>query len=411
MQIKKNTLFICFLWMLLIVTSYAWNHRQIQQEEERIALHTARTIFDQLVNTINWNILHGNVYVPVTQTTLPSPWLDDPLREIKVNDSLTLTKINHACMTRQISELAMQQTGVQFHISSLRPICPENKATPREEALLKEFETGVTDAGFFINNKERKSFFYMAPFKAERPCLPCHNNYGSQEGDMLGGISVTLPAIHLKGPLTPLLLVHIGIAITGLLGIFLSGVRLNRVYSIIARQAMFDSLTGIPNRLNFSEHMVREFNRSNRAKEPLAVIMCDIDHFKAYNDTYGHASGDECLRKVAQTIEQTLERPGDFCARYGGEEFVVILADTSQKGAMHIAEKIRLNILDLQIIHKKAYPLPLISLSLGVATSTDQPLTSYEELIKNADTALYLAKSNGRNRVESYIHIPDKPES
>jgi len=159
---------------------------------------------------------------------------------------------------------------------------------------------------------------------------------------------------------------------------------------------------GIPNRQSFSEHIFKEFHRSNRADEPLSVIMCDIDHFKAYNDTYGHGSGDNCLRQVAQTIKKALVRPGDFCARYGGEEFVIILTDTSHNGAMHVAEKIRLNVIELHIVHEESLPLQLISLSLGVATSTDQPLSSHEELLKNADTALYQAKKNGRNRVESY---------
>ena len=411
MQIKKNTLFICLLWILLITMSGVWNYIQTLKEEQRLARETARTLFNQIVSTCHWNIMHGGVYIPATETTGPSPERDAPLQDIKVDDTLTLTRINHACMIRQIAEITMKQHGVQFHTSSRHPIRPENKATQREEALLKTFETGVSDAGFFINDKEKKSFYYMAPLKAEKPCLSCHDKYGFHEGEVLGGISLTLPITHPKSSLVSLILIHIAIALAGLLGIFISGVRLNRAYSIIARQAMFDSLTGIPNRQNFSEHMVREFSRSNRAKEPLAVIMCDIDHFKAYNDTYGHASGDECLKKVAQTIEQTLERPGDFCARYGGEEFVVILADTSKKGAMHIAEKIRLNILDLHITHKKAIPLPLVSLSLGVATSTDQSLKSHEELLKNADTALYVAKSNGRNRVESYIDIADNPES
>jgi diguanylate cyclase (GGDEF)-like protein len=164
-------------------------------------------------------------------------------------------------------------------------------------------------------------------------------------------------------------------------------------------------LTGIPNRQSFSEHIFKEFHRSNRAHEPLSVIMCDIDNFKTYNDTYGHGSGDNCLRQVAQTIKKALVRPGDFCARYGGEEFVIILTDTSHNGAMHVAEKIRLNVIELHIVHEESLPLQLISLSLGVATSTDQPLSSHEELLKNADTALYLAKKNGRNRVEAYSDI------
>ncbi|MBA3005721.1 MAG: GGDEF domain-containing protein [Proteobacteria bacterium] len=101
-------------------------------------------------------------------------------------------------------------------------------------------------------------------------------------------------------------------------------------------------------------------------------------------------------------IKKTLTRPGDFCARYGGEEFVVILPDTPHMGALHVAEKIRLNIIKLQILHEKSSPLPIISLSLGVATSIDQHLISHEELLRNTDSALYVAKANGRNRVEFY---------
>ena len=404
MEIKKNTIIISILWVLLIAVSFAWNHAQTHKEQERLALHTARSLFNNIIITRRWNAQHSGVYVPVTETTRPNPYLQVPMREIKVNDSLTLTRINPSYMTRQISEIARAQEGVQYHITSLLPLRPENKATEREVALLKEFATGIKDAGFFIGEKEKKSFFYMAPLKVEKPCLSCHNKQGYKVGDVIGGISVTQPFTG-NPPIGILLLAHIGIALTGLLGIFISGGRLNKAYAIIKKQAVYDALTEIPNRLSFSEHIYKEFHRSNRAHEPLSVIMCDIDHFKAYNDTYGHGSGDKCLRQVAQTIKKALVRPGDFCARYGGEEFVVILTDTSHNGAMYVAEKIRLNVIGLHIVHEESPPLRLISLSLGVATSTDQPLSSHEELLKNADTALYLAKKNGRNRVEAYSDI------
>ena len=404
MEIKKNTFLISILWVLLIAASFAWNHTQAHKEQKRLALHTTRTLFSHIIITRRWNAQHGGIYVPVTAKTLPNPYLQVPMREIKVNDSLTLTRINPAYMTRQLSEIAMAQEGMQFHITSLQPLRPENKATEREEILLKMFTTGTTEAGFFIEEAKKTFFFYMAPLKTEKACLACHTEQGYKEGDVIGGISVTLPFTE-HPPYAILLLAHIGIALTGLLGIFVSGSRLSKAYAIIKRQAIFDALTGIPNRLSFSEHIFKEFHRSNRAHEPLSIIMCDIDYFKAYNDTYGHGSGDKCLRQVAQTIKKSLVRPGDFCARYGGEEVVIILTDTSHKGAMYVAEKIRLNVINLQIVHKKSPPLQLVSLSLGVATSTDQPLSSHEELLKNADTALYLAKKNGRNRVESYTDI------
>lgn len=178
--------------------------------------------------------------------------------------------------------------------------------------------------------------------------------------------------------------------------------RLDRAYSVIQRQALFDALTGIPNRRSFSERIMQEFNRSRRDRRPLSIIMGDIDHFKQFNDLYGHSSGDDCLRSVAQAIERTLKRPGDFCARYGGEEFIIILPDTAIQGAVVIAEEIRRNIIALDIPHEKSVPQKKVSISLGVAGDENNQFISHEDLLKMADEALYLAKENGRNRFEVY---------
>ena len=132
--------------------------------------------------------------------------------------------------------------------------------------------------------------------------------------------------------------------------------------------------------------------------------MCDLDNFKEYNDNYGHVAGDLCLQKIAQKMEATLKRPGDFCARYGGEEFVILLPETSLEGAVDIAEKIRKNIEEMEIEHISSLPSGTVTISLGVAvTDENNPVSSWEELIKDADTALYEAKNNGRNQVKSFI--------
>ncbi|MBU1642604.1 GGDEF domain-containing protein, partial [bacterium] len=119
-------------------------------------------------------------------------------------------------------------------------------------------------------------------------------------------------------------------------------------------------------------------------------------------DTYGHINGDLCLIKVAQTVQDSLHRPSDFVARYGGEEFVVLLPTTTLEGAMHIAETIRSNIEKMGLPHKNSSPLPVVTVSLGVATTEGTSEMTYEELIKCADTALYKAKELGRNRVTSF---------
>jgi diguanylate cyclase (GGDEF)-like protein len=241
----------------------------------------------------------------------------------------------------------------------------------------------------------------MAPLITEKSCLKCHAKHGYKEGDIRGGISVTLPFIK-NIPAKVLMTGHIGIGLVGFLGILIAGMKLDNAYATIKKQAAFDALTGIPNRRSFSERLLGEFQRSKREKYQLSLIMCDIDNFKSYNDTYGHKKGDECLKTVAQVIDNTITRPGDFCARYGGEEFVVILPNTPQKGAFNIAEEIRTNIRNMGIEHLKSLPLKVVSMSLGIATSEVKAPISHDELVSRADKALYHAKGEGRNCVKAF---------
>ena len=379
--------------------SFLWNYSSAKKGQETIVFQTARSFFDQIVITRRWNAGHGGVYVLIDDDTHPNPYLEDPLRDIEVNRNLKLTKVNPAFMTRQIAEIAAQQKGIYFHITSLKPIRPENKPTAREEKALKSFEAGRKEIGEIITGESRKSFFYMAPLITEKGCLKCHAKQGYKEGDIRGGISVTLPFLPIL-PLMALIIGHFTIGLSGICGIVFFGVKLDKAYKKIKQQAVIDALTDIPNRRSFSEQILREFRDSRRNKLPLSVIMCDIDNFKSYNDTYGHNKGDECLKQVAQIIRSTLQRPRDFCARYGGEEFVIILPDTSIEGAVSVAEEIRGNIQNTKIPHPKSLPLGIVSLSLGVSTMSSNEFASPEELVKQADKALYMAKLKGRNRIE-----------
>ncbi len=387
------------IWILLVGTSFVWNDLNANKEQTALAFQTARSFFNQVLVSRSWNAMHGGVYVPVTKDTQPNPYLNDPLRDIEVNKNLKLTKVNPSFMTRQIAEVAAKRGGIQFHLTSLRPIRPENRPTPREENALKAFEKGTQEIGQIVDDASNKTFFYMAPLKTEKECLPCHAQHGYKEGDIRGGLSVTLPFVP-QTPLLVLIIGHVVIGLAGLLGIALFGTKLNEAYELIRTQAVTDDLTGIPNRRSFLERIRTEFNRSRRNKYSLSVIMIDIDHFKSYNDTYGHEPGDECLKKVALAIQKTLKRPSDFCARYGGEEFIIVLPDTTQEGAMFIAEAIRAAVKDLEIHHEKSSPAGIITISLGVATADNNSLISYEDLIRHSDKALYLAKEKGRNRVE-----------
>lgn len=401
MKIKENILIISMIWIGLIALSFAWNYVKAVDSLEKTALQGARGFFDQILITRQWNARHGGLYARITPSTQPNPYLSEAQRDLRADGGLQLTKINPAFMTRQISEIAMERRGIQFHITSLNPLRPENAATPREAMALRQFAQGTKEVGSFISDNGASAFFYMAPLVTQQACLPCHAPQGYREGDIRGGISVTLP-FSKAIPFAALIVGHVVIALFGLVGIVFAGRRLHQAYEIIRIQAVLDALTGIANRRSFTERILRECRRSIRAREPLSLILCDIDHFKAYNDTYGHTSGDLCLIKIAKTIKLSLHRPSDFCARYGGEEFVVILPDTPEHGARHVAERIRQNIVDLAITHRQSSPLEVVSLSLGVATSTDTALVSHEDLIRYADKALYQAKDRGRNRVVAY---------
>ena len=137
-----------------------------------------------------------------------------------------------------------------------------------------------------------------------------------------------------------------------------------------------------------------------RSGAELSLILLDIDHFKAYNDTYGHVGGDDCLRQVARTIDNIIVRATDLAARYGGEEFVCVLPETDQAGAFAIAEKIRQCIMSLGIPHSASSAADCVTASLGVVTARCAPGKSALNIVAQADEQLYAAKSGGRNRVE-----------
>jgi len=167
----------------------------------------------------------------------------------------------------------------------------------------------------------------------------------------------------------------------------------------LAALSATDGLTGIANRRRFDEVAAVEWARSARSGNPLALLLLDVDHFKAYNDNYGHQCGDETLKQVARVLRENTRRPGDFAARYGGEEFVVIAADTGADAALTMAENIRAAVEALGLVHQHS-SFGAVTVSIGVVVTTSGTAPHLESLIRMADTALYSAKSLGRNRVE-----------
>jgi len=161
-----------------------------------------------------------------------------------------------------------------------------------------------------------------------------------------------------------------------------------------------DGLTNIFNRRKFNETIDSEWNRAIREENPLSLILIDVDHFKKFNDHYGHATGDDCLRRVANALKTGIKRASDFLARYGGEEFAILLPNTDLAGAGSVAEDMRRAISALRIPHGYSETADHVTVSLGAATmKPHQDLPSPVVLINEADSALYRAKEEGRNRM------------
>lgn len=166
----------------------------------------------------------------------------------------------------------------------------------------------------------------------------------------------------------------------------------------LQRLASRDSLTGLANRRAFDEHIGQEWTRGRQGKHQVSVLMLDVDHFKQFNDTYGHPQGDACLKSVASVLAGAAARSGDLVSRYGGEEFVLVLPGATEEGAMVVAERIRVAVAGLRIPNAASAHDGMLTVSIGVATG-DPSHVAQEELIQRADEALYVAKHGGRNRV------------
>lgn len=168
----------------------------------------------------------------------------------------------------------------------------------------------------------------------------------------------------------------------------------------LEKMASLDGLTGLANRRLFDDLLEKEWKRARREGHQLGLIMVDIDHFKYYNDAYGHQAGDECLKKVAGKMSELLYRPGDTAARYGGEEFAAILPEADREGVGEVAERIRQGIKDLELEHKDSPVSSYVTVSIGAAYTESCQEAAAENLVEAADQALYSAKEDGRDNVK-----------
>ncbi|MBF0379090.1 MAG: diguanylate cyclase [Desulfamplus sp.] len=319
--------------------------------------------------------------------------------------------------TIEISEYAKTNNLFSYHMTSLNPVNPSNNPDEFEKRALNLFEQGDKEVWIKEKNDGKIYFRYMAPVFREESCLVCHEEQQQRDKTdkekrfIRGGISVKFDISRIEKSLKihAQLILFLGILSTSLfLGIiYLFTVKLmkelSKSHQKIQQMAITDELTKLYNRRYFYSKLTEEFEKAKRYKRDISCIMIDIDFFKKVNDNYGHHVGDDVLRNIADTIKSTC-RSVDTIARYGGEEIVVLLPETNKEKAFLVAEKIRKVVEKIEIPYDKGDNIQ-ITISSGVSglLSDDlEKVTDSNQLVKDADIALYQAKTNGRNRVEIY---------
>ena len=206
-----------------------------RNEHKQLAFETARAFFQQVLVTRAWNAEHGGVYVPVTEKVYPNLFLDDPARDIVTDKGSKLTKNNPAYMTRQLANIAAsRQKGIKFHITSLKPIRPQNKPNKWEKEWLETLDLGTDEQGAFFKGEPEPSFRYMAPLLAEESCLQCHSKQGYEIGQVLGGISITIPYLAEKKNIRMLFVFGV-IGVVGTLIILLGSIYYERKMSLLTQ--------------------------------------------------------------------------------------------------------------------------------------------------------------------------------
>jgi signal transduction histidine kinase len=243
---KRHIIIAAILWTIFILSSFAWNYYTVNKNNERVVLNKARAFFNQILVTRSWNSAHGGVYVPVTEKTIPNPYLKDSLRDIITINGMHLTKVNPAYMTRQVAEIN-KDNDIEFHITSLNPIRPANEADDWEKNALKNFTDKNSEILDLVKHDSVSNYRYMAPLITEKSCLSCHSEQGYVEGEVRGGISVSFPSDIFESiidqQITSLSFAHVIILLTGLAGMIIYNSMIKKYTSLI--EAKNQELTAI----------------------------------------------------------------------------------------------------------------------------------------------------------------------
>lgn len=385
---------VIWTFVLLMIFRREWNRED--ERVLRIAVSQARSSLQRVVDVRNWNTSHGGVYVEISRETPPNPYLTVPYRDLVTSDGKRLTLINPAYMTRQLGEVALKNRGVAIHLTSLKPLRPDNAPDPWEEEALRSFESGLEEAmNFHVDDGGRNLFRYMTPLKIEHDCISCHEEQGYREGDIGGGLSIMFPVDALVEAKTSLRKkITAAATVIWLMGLGLMVVvdfslaRRRQLTNKLQELSQEDELTGLYNRRGFLKLAGLQLQVCSRAEQKGLLLFIDLDLMKHINDAFGHKEGDEALIRVSRILRSTF-RESDIIARFGGDEFIVFCPNTSADRAEDILTHLK-GITDIEASRlSKPYRL---SISAGYAEFNPFDPCSLEKLINTADRRMYSNK-------------------
>lgn len=394
------SLVISLVVVAIYLGIYLRNNRLLIESVRQQAV----SCFNLIDKVRRWNLSYDGIYVekkPGIETNLFLSEIGvEP--DISTADGRIFTLRNHAIMISEISKILRNYNGVQFRITSRQLLNKGNTPDRFELDALERFEKGEHEAWAIETSANGQLFRYMAPLMMEHSCQDCHSGFGYKEGDIRGGISISIPFDDIAGEMTLNRYVIIGLSLLTLVLLLGSSyLMLNQLTGKIeaAQRALHeasisDELTGLRNRRFLMARYHEEFERARRYSTPLGLLMLDLDHFKKINDNYGHPFGDLVLKRVAETISEAM-REYDLAARYGGEEFAVLVPETKRQDLLALAERIRVQLEKKDIIDVSFSAKVTVSIGVTSREESDTP----ETLLNRADKALYQAKHEGRNRI------------
>lgn len=408
--IRSFLLLSCATVAVVVLTLFVSYHLRTERLTQDIMLQHARALFEEMILTRQWVSEHGGAYVKVKPGVAPNPFLAT-IPDLKVNitdqDGQLYTLRNPGLVFSGVSQLAEKNGSFKLHVASLNPVNPaSNSPDAFETEALIAFEQGEKEAHVVEQDTAGPVYRYMAPLYYQVQCNNCHGSLNYAEGDIRGGISVTIPMDFINARLadsrrfsllSTLLVMGVLFAILFFQSRrFMS--RMSEVQTRLMELATSDSLTGLLNRRTVYELLEDEIAKYRRfASPPLACLLLDIDDFKVINDSYGHQAGDAVLAAIA-TAMKNHSRRYDIISRYGGEEFLVILPGTDLTAATTVGEKLRQHLAELAIPFEK-HRLQ-VTVSIGAAQLAAGETTT-DSLIGRADAALYQAKRHGKNQVRA----------